>query len=447
MVCKDGLFAIYTGDSDIFRNASYCDGNFTVDGMEKGETYTGSDGNTLTFLSDTESVQTPCGTFDSCQLWVTKVKENVYRTYFKAGIGIVKQEIVLNDVKDVRLLKSYRIAGGTGIIPFAVGNSWEYTSEDNPKFMNVQNKFTIQYADNKTVILSGNTEMERIKYDENSWLDMILQIRNEYFCEIDGHEKICDVYNAIERAQVLAKTPLEKAHTKAACSVVRRILETDPEFNPNYTATGHWNFFNKYIPKENGSKIAYTAPFYWSFEWKNYINDNAFYPLLYNDVYEIFADAAGCLWSDEWAAGNEYTIEYDSIYSTLKTKLNFENAGSITTKAGTFENCLKCSLDISGYGYGLEYRGGKKEYYFAPGIGIVRTVNYYCNDSCKAIYELTAYEGTGEGYMPIADGLMRRYDALDLTDGYVASVEYTYCADDSGHIVIFSDQCGIREKQ
>ena len=89
--------------------------------------------------------------------------------------------------------------------------------------------------------------------------------------------------------------------------------------------------------------------------------------------------------------------------------------------------------------------GGNKVYYFAPGIGIVRTENEYCGGARTAVYELSAYEGTGEGYMPMADGLVRRYDAIGLTDGFVGAVEYTYVQDDAGHIVIFKDATGIRE--
>jgi len=47
--------------------------------------------------------------------------------------------------------------------------------------------------------------------------------------------------------------------------------------------------------------------------------------------------------------------------------------------------------------------------------------------------------------MPVADGLVRRYDAIGLTDGFVGAVEYTYVQDDAGHIVIFKDATGIRE--
>ena len=84
-------------------------------------------------------------------------------------------------------------------------------------------------------------------------------------------------------------------------------------------------------------------------------------------------------------------------------------------------------------------------YYFADGIGIVRTENEYCRGARTAVYELTSYEGTGKGFMPMADGLVRRYYALDLTDGFVGSAEYTYVADEDGDIVIFADRTGIRE--
>lgn len=49
-----------------------------------------------------------------------------------------------------------------------------------------------------------------------------------------------------------------------------------------------------------------------------------------------------------------------------------------------------------------------------------------------------------QGYMPISDGLVRKYEAVGLTDGFYASSEYTYVADENGDIVIFADKCGIK---
>lgn len=50
----------------------------------------------------------------------------------------------------------------------------------------------------------------------------------------------------------------------------------------------------------------------------------------------------------------------------------------------------------------------------------------------------------GEGYMPIFPGMMHRYDARGLTDGFVAFIEYTCEETDIGTLALFSNRCGIR---
>ena len=57
-------------------------------------------------------------------------------------------------------------------------------------------------------------------------------------------------------AEKLAVTPMEKLHSRVAAKVARRILDTDPEFNPGTKVTGHWNFFCRtYIRKKSDSLI------------------------------------------------------------------------------------------------------------------------------------------------------------------------------------------------
>ncbi|MCH5201532.1 MAG: hypothetical protein J1F60_11310, partial [Oscillospiraceae bacterium] len=440
---------IYSADlriDYIFRNATCCDGKFTVDNLNIGETYTGSDGTTLTFAADNETVETSCGKFEGCQLWVAAKDNEVYNTYYKNGVGIVKQERLCDGITETRTLKSYKVSGGNGLIPCAKGNEWEYTADYDPETVKQDCKVTICYADDRTVTMWQVHSIERLKYDENLWFDMIQQIRNDYWQMVDGNQKISDVYHAMERAEALAKTPMEKAHTKAACSVARRILETDPDFNPNYTATGHWNFFNRSMTDDREGMIKYYYNFRWSFEYKNENGASVEQPLFYNDIYGILSDAVNCLWNEKWEAGAEYTEEFINYGTEIKTKVLCENAGTITTAAGIFDNCLKLSLDINGYEDGLSYRSGKKEYYFAPNVGIIRFVSSYCQDSRHVVYELSFYDGTGEGYMPLKDGMVRRYDALDLTDGFSGSAEYTYAADTDGRIIIFEDRCGIKKR-
>ena len=47
--------------------------------------------------------------------------------------------------------------------------------------------------------------------------------------------------------------------------------------------------------------------------------------------------------------------------------------------------------------------------------------------------------------MPFSGGLIRRYEALELTDGLMGAVEYTYVQDEDGQIVIFADRTGVRK--
>ncbi len=433
----------------VFRNSSRCDGHFFVD-ILLGETFIGSDGSTLTYVSDSKVVDTPAGKFENCQLWVTKIWDDngksIYKSYYKDGVGIVRHEHTRDGITEACSLSCYHIRNGKGLLPFCEGNTWEYIPEYNKEAIASELKFTVSFADDKKVILSSWENIDRLKYDENSWLEMIGQIRCDYCDEKNGKEFICDVYPAIERAEQLASTKMEKAHTKAAVSVARRILATDTTFNPNYTATGHWNFFSRNVVQKKKNVLCFSHNYRWSFEWKNtgslcFAEDS----ILYNDILGILQDAANCIWSDEWRVGASPIVEYTKWSRDVRTQITCENAGTITTKAGSFENCFKICLDIGGMTDGWSYRGGKKVYYFAEGIGIVRTENEYCGGARTAVYELTSYEGVGEGYMPMEDGLVRRYDALDLTDGFIGAVEYNYVADDEGDIVIFADRTGIRE--
>lgn len=445
------LGAIDRESSRILRNASSCDGHFFAD-ISLGESFVGSDGTRLTYVSDHESVNTPAGSFDNCKLWevrrFTDIQKIVCRTFYKDGIGIVRQDHITDGTTDTHVLGAYEIKGGSGLLPICPGNTWHYDAAYSPDAIKSELCVTVSYADDDRMLIAYWENTERIGYDKNSWLDMVQEIANDYCCtKKDGKEYICDVNSAIERAEQLAQSPMEKAHTKAAASVARRILATDTTFNPHYTATGHWNFFERtYIRKKADALYLTAYNSRWSFEWKNMGGMGAAeYPVLYNDILGILQDATNCIWSDEWCIGVSPLVEYTKWGRTVKTQITCEDGGTITTKAGTFENCFKLCLDIGGMDNGWSYRGGKKVYYFAEGIGIVRTENEFCGGARTAVYELTSYEGVGEGFMPVADGFVRRYDALNLTDGFVGAVEYAYVADEDGDIVVFADRTGIRE--
>ncbi len=431
----------------VFLQASTCDRRFTKDGLNPGQSYCGSDGTTLTFESDCETVDLDCGRFIGCELWVSRKYQETIKTWYKSGVGIVKQQATGGGVTQTRTLKSYKIVGGSGLIPLAKGNEWEYTSDISPEVMLQSAKFRVTYTGEKNAVISFLSQLQRYKYDENSWSDMLLQVKSEYFTTnangIGG--KVHDITYPADRAVALAKTPLEKAHAKAASSVAKRIMETSREFNPNLTAEGIWNFFNRRSVFSEGEKIVMYDDRAWSFELKYGDYGVTGEPILYNNVLEILQDNTGSIWSDEWRPGAKISMEHEQINTPISTKLECAEEKSVTTKAGTFSNCLKLSIDTSGYDQGLWYIGGKKEYYFAWGVGVVKTVNHYNKDTCTAVYELTAYEGTGEGYMPLINGATRRYEAMNMTDGFVGSADYVFVEDDNGQLTLIEDRLGVRK--
>lgn len=434
-------------DSNVFRNASGCDGLFYDESLAVGDSIEGSGGSRLTYVSDSVSADTPMGVFENCQKWqVTKYEQysgnSTTAVYYKKGVGIVRCEHTNYGVSQVRALKNYRVKENHSLLPLEVGNQWEYDGmlgEENADFELV---YRVEYASPERKVLSCYERVSRKKYDEDSWADMMRQIRWEY---CDSNDKLQDVYYPMERAAALAKSPMEKAHTESAVRVAKRILETDSTFNPNTKTTGHWNFFSRnHLRKEKG-RLCCEHNSDWSFEWKNVLPGNASQVVLYNDIYGILQDAANCIWSEEWVAGASPMVEY-YLWDrrNIKTKIICTDGHQVNTKAGQFENCMKLTMEIEGMDSGWEYRGGNKAYWFAPEVGIVRCENEYCDGLKKAVYELTEYRGRGKGYMPVENGLFRKYEALDTTDGYVGMAEYNYVAEEDGELFILCDRTGIR---
>ncbi|MBO5261572.1 MAG: sigma-70 family RNA polymerase sigma factor [Clostridia bacterium] len=436
-----------TQANDIYRNASFCDGYFFKD-LKLGEEYVGSDKTTLKFESENEKVDTPAGIFEGCFVYVTKrfteYGLRIYKNYYKPGVGIVKCVSSSDGLTEERVLSAYNINGGEGLLPFAKGNRWEYTTNYNPEFIDVKIEYSVEYADEKTVILKAESTAVRHGYNKSSFVDMIQAIRNEYYYEQNGREYLKDVTEYVECVNELAKTEIEKEWARLSSQCAKRIWEgkTGVDF------TGHWNFFAREIVTKANNSYKLGGNHRWSFEWKSTDGPIAEMGMLCNDIYGILDTATGCVWNEEWQKGASPTVEYMLWGShPVKTNVKCEDGGRIETRAGAFENCLKITLDISGLGGGLAYREGHKEYYFADKIGIVRVVNEYCNGAIKPTYDLVSYYGEGEGYMPFENGLKRVYEAVNLTDGYVGGIEYSYHESENGEIVIFSDKTGIRKNQ
>ena len=450
----DGYWPSY-----VFNNFAWCDDLLFDNAMKPGDVYTGSDGvSTVTFETDCDTVATPCGVFESCERWALNsiYDHNGKQTckctvWFKNGVGCVKADIGerWGNKGGVAVLKAYELKGGSGKMPFAAGNRWEYETELDSNVFEYKNVVEVTAADKTEATLSQYWYCIRKGYDETSFEEMMKAARRGY-CKPSAdndEEDLVDVSRYLEKAEKLAKTPIEKAHVGVASKVMKRIFETDEKYNPERTASGHWNFFTyEKIMRENGRVYADDDRVF-SFEWKDMGNrGKAGNALLYNFVYDIFqAISGGTLWNDAWKAGFEEKIKYKYIDQECESEISVSDAGAVTTEAGTFENCLCVSIKASGFTGGFAYRGGHKEYYFAPGVGMVKAVIHRYKYSIKNVFNLTAYRGTGEGYMPLEAGMFRRYEAEEIGEGYVASAEYTFENDENGELIMLANQEGIKK--
>lgn len=431
----------------LFWNMARCDSLMLDEKMKTGDVITSSGGEmTLTYSRDDGICDTPAGHFENCSVYIL---DGEWRglthceTWLRRGVGIVRQTVTRDGKTQEWVLSAYQTDGTDGLLPFAAGNRWEYVlaTPETVWLAERENIFEVTACDSSSVTLSSMSFVA-VKGYHDTWEGKTAEARYGY-CKIISPDEgiLCDVSSAMKRAEELAVTKRQKVHTAVANKVMRRIFETDPDINPDYTEKGVWNFFELDEIRKSDGKVGYERIHDFSFEWKDmsaYGTDSEGYKLLYSFFLCILQDATGCLWSDEWKDGYHFDEKKAAEYVTRN--FNVTGGETVQTPAGTFENCLCVSFDYDAWGY----FSGKSEYRFADGIGVVRFEHPFGDGKC-AVWEMTEYRGKGNGYFPTDDGLFRRYEPTSLGDGWHGSVEYTFDADESG-TVMFKDALGNRDR-
>ena len=425
--------------------------------MEAGDTVTDSEGKiTLTCVSKDATVVTPCGEFRGCaEMHIHNSPDRrylpapIFVAWYKRNIGLVafgwKQ--TEGEVFGKTLLKSYTLAGGLGIIPLCAGNVWEYTTE-GVEFEQV-NRVEVTAVAGDKAYLSYCFYIKGNPFNEQSWADNMIYARYNY---IEGDVPV-DVSAYHDRAEALAVTPWEKLMVKVSKSVMERIYHGDPDADATYPQKGCWNFFVQAAIKEEGSRVIFHDDRRYSFEGKD-MRDGRAQPLLHNFVYEILQNNLGAIWDDAWLTYADKEEEFQHHRSATGNDgeefigyAKVRRGVTVETTLGTFENCLHLRVRTSqNDGPGWAYMSSDKDYYFAPGIGLVRIVTYITSYEDYRIYDLTAYKGEGEGYMPIREGMERHYTYVNGTPDVHGGVSYYYIRNNDGELVLLADQVGMVER-
>jgi hypothetical protein len=405
--------------------------------------------NTLTLISKNEKVTVLAGEFDDCMH--IRLKGTNYwgrdlytaDVYYAKNIGLVKAEFA-GEGKAVENyeLSEYKISGensGSVYFPLAIGNVWRYVNTNlqsiywqlveydliniNP----VENDGVDAYFSSIRYVRLKKLESFYDDCDSDTYIDLADTIVTgapdiKYFDDAIRYLKFALRKNSSVRASIFSIKALEHL---IKC---REYKAKNYRFLPTRTNS---NLINK-----TDGKINYK-------EWGGYDvaphrmgsrhEENKIFGM---KPFRFLQQLAGTLFDENWIAGYSETKKTDDgdLYITV------ENGGTITVKAGTFENCLKVTFSLEvepndgkrDYFRDFKYTHcGTKIYYYAPNVGIVKHDSIWGDSTTSewplsSICELTEYNSiaTDGEYMPIYIGNKWVYDEMTIEPGYKASETY-----------------------
>ncbi|MBE6598296.1 MAG: sigma-70 family RNA polymerase sigma factor [Ruminococcaceae bacterium] len=377
-------------------------------------------------VSKTETVMTPAGVFENC-LHIRKTNDrDTYDIWYADRVGIVRYDSTDSGTTASFLLTRHEIKGGEGYMPLAVGNHWQYTNISTPEGIEGTAEYTVVRNDEDFVYLTSNTE-SGILNDAPSDAPDILLMEADRFVEDDNCDRNdYDSYRRIMEQIIMANKSRE--------SVEIALNAADYLKERKGYADGYYRFLpsscNMSTISRAKGKVTYNECAVHSISTGRWGTrgdaENRIFgakPFRYPDI------IAGCIWNDDWVIG--YTEAKKMPWDEMEYTLTVGDGGSVTTKAGTFSDCRKVTItceakEKEGHYYFFQYTHcGVKEYWYAPGVGIVY---HRCKwGPCESECELTDYNtvsGDGE-YMPVYIGNRWCYEEKNLTrEGYIARRDY-----------------------
>ncbi len=433
----------------IFWNAKQYESAIYDPTMQVGETRMTSGGErSICYREAGASCETQAGRFEGCSVYVYKNGDSdavsYCETWFAPGVGVVRQMVTRRGETAEWVLSAYTIKGGEGLLPLAADNSWSYVpAGEHPYIQEVTNNFTVTSYEDGTAVVSNNMVARVLAY-KDSWEGKMLEARQEYYRDLpDGREELVDVRHLHAKAAVMAETKRQKKHTEVASRVMNRIFETDETANPAYTEKGKWNFFEYVTVNAGDRRVMLTDDREHSFEWKDTpLGGESGFRVLHSFFDEILYGSLGAIWSDEWVDG--YAVDEQRYNGRTVKCFTVTGGETVTTPAGTFEDCRHIRFVMEFDRPGYNYMTGRSDYWFAPGVGIVK-YTHPLSDEEDVLWQLTDFRGVGEGYFPVADDLWRHYEPADLSEGWHAYMEYTYVVDEEGALIL-RDAKGTQDK-
>ncbi|MCL2519066.1 MAG: hypothetical protein FWF15_10935, partial [Oscillospiraceae bacterium] len=419
---KNRYDCIYYFSAGMKKSSKFFDLN-----MREGETV-GED----TLVSKNETITIVAGTFENC-VHVKSTSDDYFKdvlseTWYAKDVGLVKCIVKNETQEEVYELCEYKINGGNGYMPVAAGNIWKYKNVNIPEYYQQILEFEIV-----SVFDEPDTGSKYI------YMAALCVLRNSYEnCDSDTHISIADYALPnekpnewdFEQAIKNLKLAVQKNSSVKASLFALNALEYFEKckeyqgkgyrFLPSHTCGSSINIADNEI-RYSESNVYSLSPF----RWGSRHAENKIFGI---KPFRFLKKLAGTLYSDKWIAGYSEQKTLDEGELSIKA----EDGGTVTTKAGTFENYIKVTFDLAlpdganYYADNFKYMHcGTKIYYYAPNVGIVK-FDCIWGDSLSSSCELSEYKSaaTNGEYMPIYIGNHWIYDEMTLEEGYIARRKY-----------------------
>ena len=433
----DSLFYYVSCNFD----STFFDENLEIGGKiieTKGE-YTKSAGATNTLVSKNEKVTVLAGTFDNCMH--TKLHCPYFRgvytadVYYAKGVGLVKAEFTEGDKVENYELSEYKINDGNAgseYFPFAAGNMWKYINTNlSPMYWQ-----TVEYE-----LINLHPDDKGVYANLSSVCYVRLKKIDSYADDIDS-----DAYINLANMLVMGAPKLE--YLDYAVKYLKFALRKNSSVRASLFAVEALDYMEKYreykkknyrfLPSstnaslliKSGDTILYKESGVYGVAPHKMGSRHQENKIFGVKPFRYLHVLAGTLYSKKWVAGYTEQKKHDDGVISIKV----EDGGTVTVKAGIFENCLKVTFSLEKednneknyYFQNFNHTHcGTKIYYYAPNVGIVKH-DCIWGESLASVCELTEYQSvaTDGEYMPIYIGSRWIYDEMTLESGYKARRKY-----------------------
>lgn len=426
-------------------------------GMSAGEHFTAANGSTFTCVSCDEAVSAPAGDYDGCVHYRGDVVDGrrgipySFDTWYKNGIGLVRVLFSEQDgITEEYLLSDGRIQGGSGLLPLAEGNRWVYTVGSGvPDYAYYHIERHVTYAEGNIGICAGTNllSLRREIFDD----DMSDKIGSDGY--VIACEALCNRWR-IDEAIKMLRAAVRVNSSADAVNAALEGIDTLTRFS-DYYKRGY-----RFCPSSvhstciivSDENVYQTGENYcfapYQFGKRGRYEDRIFglKPLRYLTL------LAGCLWNHEWKPGYTVRRTVPELEDNAVADISVTEGGSVTVPCGTFDNCLKLTINVELNGMERDYYFrdryaymwcGRKEFWFAPGVGIVRHVCTWGDviSSEAVLTDCRVPASDGREYFPVHIGTHWEYEETHLAaEGYRASRIYNVRSGVGGHYDVTTAQ-------